>query len=215
MRGFGLLAKMLADYEGSEAEFLRPTVQFPPWTKVQTLQLFPFVHTIPFLGLVDSSREPIRRCLMGISGSLVSSEISDARNEWLHGRKTAADLDRLRLGLEKVGEAIHDIEESGFSRQRYSWVRNDTDGEGRRTAVLANLSGRQLALFRPSPFAWLGLPSLSGTWYVMHSARFAEPSEVLRFGVELESPYSRMWSNYPQRPKAHRFADAMAEISSE
>jgi hypothetical protein len=81
-------------------------------------------------------------------------------------------------------------------------MRNDVDGDGRRTAMLANGSGRQIALFRPSPFTWLGLPSLPNSWYVVHSARFAEPSEVLRFGVEFDSPYAKMWSDYPRRPSA-------------
>ena len=151
-----------------------------------------------------------RECLQ----DLVSADISDARNEWLHGRRTSADLDRLKLGLEKVADAVRLVEESGFSRQRYSWLRDEIDGQGRRTSILGNASGRQLALFRPSPFAWLGLPTLSNSWYVMHSARFAEPSEVLRFGVELESAFARLWSDYPRRPAAERLGRAVAGLGT-
>jgi hypothetical protein len=212
MRGFEMLALLLKNYAGDHEDLLRPKNQFPTWTTVQDLQQFPFLHTVPFLDLLVDCGASIIQFLTDISGALVSSGISDARNEWLHGRRTAADLDRLRLGLEKVGEAVHLIEESGFSRQRYSWVRNESDGQGRQTAVLANGSGRELALFRPSPFEWLRLPGLSSSWYVLHSARFAEPSEVLRFGIELDSAYAKMWSDYPKRPKAHRLGDATSSL---
>jgi len=125
---------------------------------------------------------------------------------------TVAEL--LRLGLEKVGEAINRISESGFSRDRYRWIRNDSDDQGRRTAVLANSSDRQIALFRPTPFAWLGLPMLANSWYVMHSARFAEPTEVLRFSVEFDSPYAKMWTNYPRRPSSDQLQEGLSVIGS-
>ena len=202
MRGFAVLAEILRTNEGRADDLLRPEEQLPPWTTVQTLQRFPFVHLVPFLDLVPESRVSIIESLQEISKALIASDISDARNEWVHGRRTVANLERLRLGLEKVGEAVYRISESGFSRERYHWVRNDVDGDGRRTAFLADGNGRQIALFRPTPFAWLGLPSFPASWYVVHSARFAEPSEVLRFSVEFDSPYARMWAGYPRRPNA-------------
>src|SRR5207245_7207428 len=58
------------------------------------------------------------------------------------------------------------------------------DGDNRRTSVLASPSRRQVSLFGPSPFAWLGLPRLDEAQYVMTAARFAEPEECLRFTVE-------------------------------
>jgi hypothetical protein len=204
MRGFALLAQILHNFEGRSEELVRSEEQLPPWVGVQSLQRFPFMHTVPFLDLLEGSRASIIEALKEVSAMLVASEISDARNEWLHGRRTMANVDRLRFGLEKVGEAINRITESGFSRDRYYWVRNDADGDGRRTAVLANSSGRKVTLFRPSQFQWLGLPRLSDSWYVVHTARFAEPSEVLRFGVEFDSPYANMWANYPRRPSESR-----------
>jgi hypothetical protein len=172
------------------------------------------MHTVPFLDLVPDSRTSILESLKEISAALVASDISDSRNEWLHGRRTLANLERLRLGLEKVGEAIQRIAESGFSRERYHWIRNDVDGYGRRTAILADSSGREIGLFRPTPFAWLGLPSLSESWHVLHSARFAEPSEVLRFRVEFDSPYAQMWSDYPRRPTANQPVQGVARLGS-
>jgi hypothetical protein len=213
MRGFALLAQLLSDFEGKREEMLRPEEHLPPWVGVQSLQRFPFVHTVPFLDLLVDCRVPIIGALNEISAALVASDISESRNEWLHGRRTVANLERLRLGLEKVGEAINRIGESGFARDRYHWMRNDVDGDGRRIAILANGSGRQIALFRPTPFAWLGLPKLSDSWYVMHLARFAEPSEVLRFGVEFESPYAKMWADYPRRPGADQPEHGLTVVS--
>lgn len=200
MRGFALLAQILKSFEGRRDEMVRPEEQLPPWMGIQSLQRFPFMHTIPFLDLLEESRASVVDALREISAELVASDISESRNEWLHGRRTVASVERLRLGLEKVGDAVNRIAESGFARDRYYWVRNETDGDGRRVSVLANGSGRNIKLFRPTPFQWLRLPGLSGSWYTVHLARFAEPSEVLRFGVEFASPYAKMWANYPRRP---------------
>jgi hypothetical protein len=215
LRGFSVLATFLSDLGGNSVDFLRPEEQFPPWVGVQSLQRFPFVHTIPFLDLLPESRESIIEALQEISAALVASEISESRNEWLHGRRTMANLERLRLGLEKVGEAINRISESGFSRDHYRWVKNDSDGEGRRTSILANSSGRQITLFRPTAFAWVGLPSLGRSWYVMHSARFAQPTEVLRFGVEFDSPYAKMWTNYPRRPSSNQLEQGLSVMAQQ
>ena len=214
MRGYAVLAEILKVYEGRPEELMRPEDQLPVWVNVQSLQRFPFVHTIPFLDLVPDCRLSIRLSLEEISKALVASDISEARNEWIHGRRTIADLERLRLGLERVGEAIYRITESGFSRERYNWVRNDVDGDGRSTAMLATSSGREIALFRPTPFAWLGLPHLANSWYVVHSARFAEPSEVLRFSVEFDSPYAQMWADYPRRPDGEGAEQGMSVLGA-
>jgi len=214
MRGFELLAEILSTYEGEGDQLERSKDQLPSWVGAQTLQRFPFIHIVPFLDLVPDCRNSIIEALKEISANLVSSDITESRNEWLHGRRTVANLERLRLGLEKVGQAIHLIEESGFARQRYHWVRNNTDGDGRRTSLLANSGGREIALFRPTPFAWLRLPSLSDSWYVMHSARFAEPSEVLRFGVEIDSAYAQMWAGYPRRPSTDAGGTGLAIVTA-
>jgi hypothetical protein len=43
------------------------------------------------------------------------------------------------------------------------------------------------------------LPALSEPQYIVHSAAFAEPNEVLRFTRRYDSPFSRLWEEFPKR----------------
>ncbi|MEV4525800.1 hypothetical protein [Streptosporangium sp. NPDC049304] len=204
MRGFDRLSSLLKDRETRDEDFKRTSEQTPDWAETQSLQRFPFVHTVPYLDLLPDCRGAIQKGLKDISQRLVGASINDARNEWLHGRRTTANLDRLRAGLEAVRESVSLIEEYGFTRRQFWRVRSESDGSGRGTITLSDLHGREVAFFRPSPYAWLRLPQLGGPQYVMTSARFAEPSEALRFTVELDSDYTKMWSNFPLRPQVLR-----------
>jgi hypothetical protein len=209
--GFGRLRDRLEDFEVEREKFERSGSQLPDWVSVQTLEKFPFMHRIPFLDLLSDCRPNIKRVLESITSQLKGADISDTRAEWLHDRRSMANLDRLREALESVGAAIRAIEENGFARQLYVRVSDDLDGDSRRTVVLANASGREISFFRPSSFAWLRLPALGMAQYVMNPARFAEPSEALRFTAEVESPYSKMWEDYPRRPRLERGRSMMEE----
>jgi hypothetical protein len=202
-RGFQRLADYLVDCEGRSDELVRSTDEQPDWVDVQSLERFPFNHTVAFLDLLPECRTSILRSLTHITDSFVTADITTTRNEWMHGERSgsAASLDKLREGLESVRDAVLSIEENGFARQRFESVSDLIDGDGRRTIVLANTSGRQVQLFGPSPFAWLRLPDWKNSQYVMNVARFAEPTECLRFTVEAESEYSKMWDDYPKRPR--------------
>ncbi len=204
VHGFQRLRSRLEELEGHEEDHRRPARQLPDWASMQSLERFPFMHSTPFLDLLPYCRDLIKRMLTEITDRLKGADASDIRNEWLHDRSSMASLERLREALDGIGEAVRTIEENGFSRHLYVKIRDQLDGDGRRTVVFANASGREISFFRPSSFAWLHLPNLSSAQYMMNSARFAEPSETLRFIFEVESPYSAMWDDYPRRPKLER-----------
>ena len=209
--GFERLAIRLEEFEGRSSEFERATQEFPDWTESQSLERFPFCHKVPFLDLMPECRVAIIRTLRGITERLKGVDVTDTRNYWVHARRTMANMEQLEEVLESVRAAVQQIEDSGFARQLYVRVRDELDGDGRRTVTLANSSGREITFFRPSPFDWLHLPALGSGQYVMNSARFAEPSEALRFMVEVESPYSEMWANYPRRPRLDRSRSVVSQ----
>ncbi|GHJ10591.1 hypothetical protein TPA0907_49580 [Micromonospora humidisoli] len=198
-RGFQVLADLLSSYSTRAEEYLRPDTDLPRWVGQQDLQEFIFTHKVPFLDLLPESRDAIIRQLRDISRILVSAEVSDARNDWFHARRSPVDIERLRRSLEAVRDAVLLIQDGGYSRQVYRRVRDETDEADRATYVLADATGQEVVFFRPSRYAWNNLPALYSSQHVMLSARFAEPMEVLRFRFEVESPYTELWQDYPVR----------------
>lgn len=199
MRAFQRLADVLDQYEGRAHEFSRSKRQIPKWATVDSLQAFPFLHTVPYLDVLPNCRSSIKDSLKEISRRLVAAEVNEARNEWLHGRRTPSNLDRLREGLEAIREAIILLQDRGFTLRKFTLVRTEIDQYQRKTYLLSDQDGATISFYRPSGWGWLGLPSLNVPQAVITSARFAEPTEVLRFTVETTSPYSDMWSSYPMR----------------
>ncbi|MEU4773655.1 hypothetical protein [Micromonospora sp. NPDC023644] len=207
-RGFGLLANALRDFQARAKDLVRPDKGVPLWYKYQSLERFPFSHTVPFLDLLPDSRTDVLESLEEVSRRLVGADVSEARNEWLHPRRRGGQMDRLRGSLDAVRDAVEMLQNKGFSRQVYRRAKTERDEAGRSTVVLADSRGQELVVFRPSGFAWIGLPGLDVPQHVMSAARFAEPSEVLRFRTEEDSEFARLWTGYPARPR--RGADSAA-----
>ncbi|NUR70670.1 MAG: hypothetical protein HOU81_07600 [Hamadaea sp.] len=202
-RGFGLIAEYLKSTISREDEYLRSENRIPIWFKSQSLEQFPFSHIVPFLDLLSDSRTEILDALQGLTRGLIGADINEARNEWLHPRRrTTNPGDRLRIALTAIREAIETIEVNGFARMHYRRTRTERDEASRSIVTLTATRGHQLILYRPSGLAWLGLPELDVPQHAMPSARFSDRGEVLRFISLDDSPYTRMWSNYPKRPQS-------------
>jgi hypothetical protein len=58
----------------------------------------------------------------------------------------------------------------------------------------------------------MGLPALSQPQFIVRSASFAEPNEVLRFTQRFESEFSRLWISYPARRKSSAGPDSVDEV---
>jgi hypothetical protein len=204
MRGFQQISALLEDIESRRKSFTRRPGDLPPWSDLQDLQKFPWRHTVPFLDLSNDSQDVIHNELVEISRRLISAEVNDARNEWLHNRGEKAKIERLRSSLDAVADAVRRIQDGGFARQIFSRTRQETTTAGQREVILSRADGHEVAFIRPSSYDWLRLPALSRPQCVMLSARFADPDGLLRFTTRRDSPYARLWHDYPLRPASSR-----------
>ena len=220
-RGFQALANHLETL--SHAEHMRGVEQLPAYVGHTDLYAFPFLHDQAFLDLLPASRERIVAALKEVSQTLVSAQVSDLRNEHLHYRRdnedevlggetdvrskqqiylrSAADLEKLAKGLTAIKAAVGLLEAEGFVRMPFRHLRDQADAWSRRTVFLADPRGTEVAFATPSRYAWVRLPHLGGRQYLMTSAVFAEPNELLRFRVAVDSEFARLWADFPRRRK--------------
>ncbi|MFF3447435.1 hypothetical protein ACFYXJ_09920 [Streptomyces sp. NPDC002667] len=213
-RGFGRLGSELKKVSSERQRWERSAEEFPDWAGRQQLLKFPFRHTIPFLDLTDASRELIVNRLQEASRILVSNNISDARNSWMHGGRSTADFEEVRSSLSAVRQAMQIIEDCGFVRMNFSVASQQVDAYGRSVTRFTRPRGYSFELHRPSQYDWLGLPTFKTPIHVMTAACFSAPNHFLRFRSEVRSTYSEMWANYPRRkPRSQRAIGALAEAS--
>lgn len=198
-RGFGILAEALDSYSKSSNDHKRDPGSFPDFAQHTTLKVFPFAHTVAFLDLSPYAKERLVETLRAVEKGLLESKAPELRNEQLHFRRTATDLEKLAIGLQRIGAAIQRLEAAGLARINFRLVERQGDEWGRQTLVLSDVHNRRIAFARPSSFDWLGLPSLSDEQHLLTEAVFAEPNEMLRFKSVPTSSYSELWRDFPLR----------------
>ncbi|MFE4463890.1 hypothetical protein ACFRCR_02120 [Oerskovia sp. NPDC056781] len=198
-QGFAVLADYLELLRRDEAAHVRPQARFPQYSGKTNLQRFPFRHSASFLDLVGSSQLEILGLLREISKGLMGAKVYDVRNEQLHYRRSSVELDRLIACLEVVEHCMIRLEGAGLARTLFFPDRREVDRWGRATIYFSGREGREVALGRPSSYAWLNLPSLGKPQYLVSIAQFAEPNEILRVSVVDESEFLKDWAGVPKR----------------
>ncbi|MET9274669.1 hypothetical protein [Kribbella sp. NPDC003557] len=201
-RGFQILARHLEHMTTKASECVRSDADLPEYVKHTTLKKFAFVHDMAFLDLTERSQRNILSILSNVSRVLVSADVNGVRNDQLHFNRSTADLERLISCLAGAEEAVRILEQAGFTRLLFHPLNDTGDEWSRRIYVLADPRGREIAFARPSSYDWLRLPGLRMRQYLMISAVFAEPNEILRFRSSAASEYSTMWDGYPTRRKS-------------
>lgn len=199
-RGFRILADHLELLLGQdETSHLRRERELPPYLARTNLQTFPFTHTVPFLDLRGDAQQSILTELRFVSKKLLEKDVPRVRNDLLHFRRSKVETAVVLSALDAVGDAVKRLSEMGFLRTQYQRLSTTTDEWGRHTITMVSASNQHVSFSRPSTFDWLPLPSLSTKQYLMHSAIFADPNEMLRFRAISDSVYQELWSNYPKR----------------
>lgn len=213
-RGFAELSILLANMENSGAVMIRAEASLPEFDDWTTIQRFPFRHNVPYLDLTTESREKLRAVLTDTSRALISSGVLELRNSLLHYRRSNVDLEGLVQALGKVEAAIRTLESVGLVRIVFHRQRVETDQWNRSLHVLRDGMSRELAISRPSAFAWLNLPELDVPQYLMTIAQFDELGEYLRFRPGADSEFRELWSDLPQR-RSESVAGSMGSTSQD
>ncbi|MEU0468916.1 hypothetical protein ABZ215_33345 [Amycolatopsis sp. NPDC006131] len=199
-RAFQRLAGKLSGIQVDKSKYKRDDSQYPEWSKVEELQVFPFDHTIPFLDLADDSQASIIELLKSVSKLLLGAQVSELRNATNHPRRSPTSLEQLRVSLENTREAISLLESNGLCRLTYSLASHEGDAMERQKMMLSHRRGYQHVIYLPNSYSWLHFPRPTEPQYVMGSARIKESAEVLRFTRSVDSPFAHMYSDYPIRP---------------
>jgi hypothetical protein len=199
--GFKLLSDNLAALEAEAASKARLANERPERFGHTSLQSFPFAHVVPYLDLQVDARLRLRDVLARVGKTLLTSRISEIRNQQLHFRRSRADSDRFIECLHAAREAVHTLEASGLARLEFGFEGRELDQWARASVRFRDRRGKEVTFARPSRFRWCGLPSLDARQYLITTATFAEPNEMLRFTLQEESLFASLYDHFPRRPK--------------
>lgn len=202
IEGYRVLANRLDECRTSRDQYLRPADEFPPYDGKTDLKRFVLRSTIPFLDLSYPSQDRIIDGLTLIASTLIDAEVFRVRNDYAHYRRTAPDVKRMEQALEAVRQSVTRIENLGFCRLLFTPGTVVTDRWGQSRHEFEGPRSYEHAFSRPTSLDWMGLPLLSDAQYLVRSASFGDPNEVLRFTRRFDSEFGAMWSNYPKRRRS-------------
>lgn len=217
-QGFGCLARLLESFDSSPDDHLRDTRMIPKWVPHTELKDFRFRHTIPFLDLGNSSKTAILRGMTSLANELKSANVHGIRNGMSHFQRSSANLDDIDAAVAGAGAAVETLGRLGLIRTQYRLARTEVDTWGRAITVMRSGDGDEITFSRPSRVDGSGMPHLRTPQYVVRSAVFGAPNEVLRFRVGSDSAFSDMWANFPRpralgRPRLGTTAESASEVA--
>lgn len=203
-QSFGVLADLLEALQGDEQEHRRPDDSIPKWAQLSELSELGFSHTVPFLDLTSSSREALTSALRQVSETLRESNVHGVRNSISHFQRATSSLSEVAVAVEGAGKAIEVLDGHGLTRVEYRSARVEHDQWGRSVIVMRSARGDEIAFSRPSRVGAVGLPPRSAPQFLVRSAVFGYPNEILRFRAAVDSDWASMWDDYPLRRGAPR-----------
>jgi len=215
-QSFAVLASLLQKCESARDTSRRSDEAIPKWATQTELKEFPLLHAIPFLDLTDSARNAILNGLERVSRVLKDGNVSGLRNQVSHFQRSTSNLDDVERAIAASGEAVEVLEALGLIRAEYRASRTERDEWARLVIHMRSAAGDELTFSRPSRVGLVGLPSLQSPQYVVRSAVFSSPKEVLRFKAGVDSPFSEMWAGFPlPRTKRPGVLDQSLEPASD
>jgi hypothetical protein len=195
--GFATLAELLEGLQDEEEALRRPTSDLPSWARYSTYEVFPFAHTVPWLDLTTESRNVIVDAVRSVPQVLSRNDVTRVRNQVAHRRDdfpTGNEVHRVTTALR---ELVNHLEDTGVLPNVYIREQRRTDLYGRALVTMRDYSGRTVQIAWPSEIGRTGVPSLAGPQTIITCSVISGTAEPLRFRIEEDSEYRRMWAKWP------------------
>ncbi|PKQ32216.1 MAG: hypothetical protein CVT62_04110 [Actinobacteria bacterium HGW-Actinobacteria-2] len=202
-QSFSVLGSLLKSFEDDPKGYLRPTTSIPKWAYQTELKEFPLRHTVPYLDLTELARRSIAAGLAEVSKLLKDGNVHGVRNQVSHFQRSNSNMDDVLKAIQAASSSVEILDTLGFIRAEYRASRTERDAWGRYVIYMRSAAGDEVTFTRPSKVGLVGLPNLHTPQYLVRSAVFSSPREVLRFRVGADSAFSEMWAGFPL-PRAKR-----------
>lgn len=211
LHGFADCADILegeAD-KASQDSALRSPARIARYHFFSGLYQVPFLHTFPVCDVAAESVRRITSLLRDVPRVLHSANLLGVRNRIPHGGGDFPAQEDFLSVLAALEHTVRLLEVSGASPTVHQFAAGQLDQYGRYRAVLRDYASREVNMASPSPLRSCGLPSSEEPQVVFHWATLRDSPECLRFSLEEDSPYARMWQGFQVPEFALSSPDAM------
>ncbi|MCC7389304.1 MAG: hypothetical protein IT431_11095 [Phycisphaerales bacterium] len=198
--GFGILKDVCEEIlKDDKTTFLRKEDALPHWSVRAGLD-FSFPHTVLVLDIERTQCDSLLSLLGEATAGLRRGKVAEIRNRCEHNRRdfpSPSEFLDMVLHLERT---IMSSESAGLTPILYYDDAITMDQYGRTSVSLTGYQGRRVHVTLAASWAAVqGVPSLAGGVLLLPGVTIGNSNEPLRFTLEEESEYRRLWSEYPRR----------------
>lgn len=180
-------------------KFTRKVEDEPGYAGRNSLEIFPFVHT---LFLYDVSVEDVNQCaetLANVSALLRNGMICDIRNRLEHKREDFPTRDEIEKCCDAMATVVRNLVAAGLCPVDYYITEAKTDRYGRVVHIYQNYSGHEVELnYFPSHILSYRPPG-NGPIAITPTVHIGNSSDVFYAHIVNVSEYVEMWKDYPKR----------------
>lgn len=199
----GLLDEMRLD-DDVVKNALRDRELMPYWARVENHATFPFPSTLPFADLAPGSLDNICGALDSTTLTLLQCNVLGVRNRVPHYGGEFPSVEQFGSVAAGVETAIDTLESHGLAPLVSHSAGGVADAYSRESIVLIDYMGRRSTTYQPPVIPYCDLPRPSEPQIVFRGGTIAGTSDVFRFRIEVDSPYTEMWAGYPRRKVTRR-----------
>jgi hypothetical protein len=183
----------------SSKKFLRTLSDEPGYAGKNSLERFPFLHT---LFLYDMNEGDVGRCsdlLIKVSAILSDGKICDIRNRLEHKRDDFPSREEIEQCSNAISGAMKLLIGSGLCPVEYYRTETRTDVYGRIVHTFENYSGKRVSLNRfPSHLLSYNPPN-DGPIAITPFVHIGDSADIFYADIVHVSEYVEMWKDYPKR----------------
>jgi len=197
--GFSALAKRVRQIVAAREGYAKPNLYLAHYEGKSSLQLFPYKHQFYICDATASDVQFLITVCEEITVKFQQSRVFEIRNKLEHDNEELPSSREMIKCAEILREVVNTLQEYGFVPIIFAHKDRHSDAFGRKFVVSRDGMGREIK-WEPSPAleAIRSLPALTTPQIIVSKFKVPETNEPLRFAVEEESEYTKMWRDYPK-----------------
>jgi hypothetical protein len=197
--GFKAISRCIARILNDREKHAKPALVLAHYYGKSSLQLFPYKHHAYICDATKHDVDSINGICDEIALKLQHSKVFEIRNKLEHNNEELPNAKEMLRCAELLAEVVSVLEEWGLLPVIFA-NQDVTFDSFQRTSVLSRDGQERVFKWQPSPVlkGIKSLPEIGAPQIIVPKFKVPDTNEPLRFYIEEDSEYTKMWLNYPK-----------------
>lgn len=201
--GFTAFARRVREVLGEREKYVKEKLLLAHYHGKNSVQIFPYKHTKYVCDASDVDAQSIVQICEETAAKLQQSKVFEIRNKLEHNNEEIPSAKEMAKAGELLSDVVAKLQDCGLVPVIFAFKKAESDVFSRAWIASQDASGREIR-WQTSPVLMTirSLPSVGAPQIIVAGFNVPETKEPLRFGVQEDSDYTKMWQDYPKHGRA-------------